>query len=171
MSEFEYYDLRKHSPVKNYVIPGLTNYLVGTNHKQRLFYCSRNHQEVITPHNHRYSLQCKVLKGSVVNRSWFESGDEGDEYAIFESEYNNEIGNYSTQEKGKSYFKFRDLLHQEGDSYFIHENSIHSIWFSKDTAVLVEEGKTIRNTNVYIEPVVDGVIIPTIEIKSWMFTK
>ena len=51
----------KHSPVRNYAIPGLTSSLIGSpspNGTVRIFECSREHQEPIIPHSHRFSFQC-----------------------------------------------------------------------------------------------------------------
>jgi hypothetical protein len=62
-----------HSPVRNYAIPGLTSWLIGQPSPKgtmRLFESSRQHQEAITPHSHRFDFQCWVLEGFVVNRVW-----------------------------------------------------------------------------------------------------
>lgn len=62
-----------HSHVHNYVIPGLTSSLIGEQSPHgsvRVFQCLRDHQEVITPHSHRFDLTCIVLRGSVMNRIW-----------------------------------------------------------------------------------------------------
>src|SRR5688572_7069582 len=62
-----------HSPIRNYAIPGLTSSLIGAPSPAgtvRLFQNSRDHQEPIVPHSHRFDFMCWVLAGAVRNRVW-----------------------------------------------------------------------------------------------------
>lgn len=85
-----------HSPVRNYIVPGLTSWLIGepsSHGKVRVFTCERDHQEAIAPHSHRYDFQCMVLHGHVTNKIWSEC-TMGDEYCVTEMRYKDEIGSY-----------------------------------------------------------------------------
>ena len=53
----EIFDKLKHSPIHNYILPGLTSWVLkpaGDGHGMiRMFEASRETQEFITPHSHR----------------------------------------------------------------------------------------------------------------------
>ncbi len=70
----EIFDKLKHSPIQNYILPGLTSWVLkpaGDGHGMiRMFESSRETQEFITPHTHRYGLHCEVLAGWVENTTW-----------------------------------------------------------------------------------------------------
>ena len=52
----------KTSKVANYVIAGLDSYML-ENGNIRMFENSRKHQDMITPHSHRFDFVCLVLSG------------------------------------------------------------------------------------------------------------
>jgi hypothetical protein len=49
------------------------------------------------------------------------------------------------------------------------DNGIHSISFSRDAVVLFIESASTKNKSSILEPVVNGKVIPTFEVKEWMF--
>lgn len=162
----------KRDKVSNYVIPGLSSYLLidnGKKGKVRLFECSRNHQEPITPHSHRFSFTCCVIKGQVINRLWFKHSS-GDQYMQSILDYN-EMGDYEQKHDDSTGWCFRDDIYSKGDTYSMASNQIHSIYFSKGTQVLFFEGAEESASSVILEPVVDGEVIPTFEVKPWMFKR
>jgi hypothetical protein len=166
-----------HSPVRNYVIPGLTSYLIGSPSKagtMRLFTCTRDHQEGITPHSHRFNLMCWVLRGSVTNRLWTatrqtESGR--DDYMVSHLLYQGDMGQYEKVEHRVRSFGYEDHTYQAGDCYSMQAHEIHSIHFWRGATVLFFEGPTITDTSVVLEPYVDNAVIPTLEVKPWMFKR
>jgi hypothetical protein len=87
----------RHSPRHNYVIPGLTSWLIGQPHPTmgcvRLFTMDRFHEEPIIPHSHRFAFRCRVLAGAVTNRIWIEDED-GDPYLCSEVTYEGELGKH-----------------------------------------------------------------------------
>jgi hypothetical protein len=99
-----------HSPLRNYAIPGLTSSLIGQKSGTgciRLFENSRDHQENITPHSHRFDFQCWVLAGHVVNRVWikpnplrlpsnYKFSEAHDFFEISELRYQGAPGQYKT---------------------------------------------------------------------------
>lgn len=162
----------KRDKVSNYVIPGLSSYLLidnGDKGKVRLFECSRDHQEPITPHDHRFSFTCCVIKGKVINRVWHKSG-VGDEYMESTLDYN-DMGSYEKNHGKSAWWVFEDSTYNKGDCYSMRASEIHSIYFSKGAQVLFFEGETQRKSSLILEPVVDGEVIPTFEVKPWMFKK
>lgn len=165
-----------HSPVRNYAIPGLTSWLVGAKAPNgslvRLFHCDRNHQEPITPHSHRFDFHAQVLQGRVVNRVWQEASERyGDMFCESTEEYKGEIGQYETKVLGHSYYRFDDQNFVDGDEYFMGAHEIHSIFFAKDTYVLMFEGPTVTTDSLILEPVVNGERIPTFKVQDWMFKR
>lgn len=163
----------KHSPVRNYAIPGLTSYLIGEPSKQgtvRLFECSRDHQEPITPHSHRFDFTCEVLQGGVTNRVWLEQ-DGGDDYAIKKLKYSGEIGQYKEEHVTVRQYVCEDTFYKAGDVYEMQSDQIHSIYFSKGSVVLFMEGATKTNESLVLEPFVDGAVVPTFKTEPWMFLK
>jgi hypothetical protein len=163
-----------HSPLKNYAIPGLTSSLVGGvgGAKIRLFECSRDHQEAITPHSHRFDFTALVIRGQVINRIWHASGDGyGDSFLESTLQYGAEPGKYEVFDGVVGYFQSFDDQFSAGQTYSMRHDQIHSIYFSKDSAVLMFEGPTILDSSIILQPHVDGVVIPTFKVEDWMFQK
>lgn len=161
------------NPVRNYAIPGLTSWLVGDGGRSgcvRLFHCERNHQEAITPHSHRFDFTAMVLQGQVINRVWTENS-KGDLFHESDEEYLGEFGKFKTTTLGQSYYSFEDTKFFEGDQYFMASHEIHSIFFAKDTYVLMFEGPAVTTSSIVLEPVVDGKRIPTFKTEEWMFQR
>jgi hypothetical protein len=163
-----------HSPVRNYVIPGLTSWLIGEPSPKgtmRFFECSRNHQESITPHSHRFDFQCWVLAGQVINRVWRGSLGGGDKYVHTDLVYGGEIGSYERVRIGVANYSFEDSIYQASQWYSMKAHEIHSIQFSAGTEVLFFEGPTILSKSTILEPWVDGDDIPTFKVEPWMFKR
>lgn len=158
--------------VRNYVIAGLDSSLLNKG-KVRLFECGRNHQDSITPHSHRFDFACLVLRGSVVNRIWkepsFEDEDGGDFFEESTLTYEGEIGEHKKRRKGRNYYSYSERRYEAGETYSMQAEQIHSISFSKGALVLFFEGPQSCTTSMIIEPVVDGVVIPTYEKRDYMF--
>jgi hypothetical protein len=167
----------KHSPVKNYVIPGLTSSLIGNPSSAgtiRLFECSRDHQESITPHSHRFSFQCWVLRGSVRNRIWTEleyPDTDGDQFCASSLEYSGEFGKYEKKDEHLGRWRYEDALYRAGECYSMRSDEVHSIFFSRGAIILFFEGPTESNKSVILEPYVDGAVVPTFKVEPWMFKK
>lgn len=163
-----------HSPIRNYALPGLTSSLVaGAGHGCiRLFECSRDHQEEITPHSHRFDFQCWVLSGEVRNRIWSQSWQDGaDHFMVSTLTYGGACGSYEVAHKGVERFGYSDAIHKAGDCYSMTAREIHSIHFSRGACVLFFEGPNQHDTSVILEPWVNGEVVPTFEVRPWMFKK
>lgn len=162
-----------HSPIQNYVVPGLTSWLIGSPGVKgtvRMFECSRNQQEAITPHSHRFDFQCLVLEGRVRNRVWYENSN-GDEYGRTQLRYGGGVGKYSYGTREVGYYLYDEDVYLSGETYAMRAEEIHSIYFEKGTRVLFFEGPTVADTSIILEPFVDGEVIPTFKVESWMFQK
>jgi hypothetical protein len=165
----------KHSPVRNYGgIPGLTSWLIGepsTRGLVRLLECSRTHFEPIVPHSHRFDFECRVLRGKVRNIVW-EPSTAGDEYETTEIAYGGEPGSYGEyRQTGRTAWSFRTDMYREGEIYAMEAHEVHSIFFERDTSVLFFEGPQTTETSIFLQPVVDGKVVPTFKVEPWMFER
>ncbi|MEO8298767.1 MAG: hypothetical protein ABI574_13270 [Burkholderiales bacterium] len=164
-----------HSPVRNYVIPGLTSYLIGSPGPAgtvRLFVNERDHQEAIAPHSHRFSFQCQVLRGAVRNRVWTQcSAGCGDFYTVSELRYRGNVGSYEKVAIESGRYMHRDEIHDEGAVYSMRPEEIHSIFFSRGAMVLFFEGPTVADRSILLEPLIDGETVPTGAVLPWMFQR
>ena len=174
----------KHSPVRNYVIPGLTSWLIGAPGPQgciRLFESERETQEFITPHSHRFDFQCWVLAGWVRNRIWTRrvNSDGCDFY--YESKLrrgckrgNGSMGEYTQSEAALNVpqpYTFEDTTYDAGAWYSMGFKEIHSIAFSRGAKVLFFEGPEWTHETTILEPRANGVRVPTFKVEPWMFDR
>lgn len=164
----------KHSPVRNYGgIPGLASWLIGepgTKGLIRLMECSRNHFEPITPHSHRFDFHCRVLRGTVRNIIW-EPNPSGDEYEATELKYAGSPGKYERSPSTRNTWISRTNTYREGEEYAMDSTEVHSIFFSRGCVVLFFEGPPTTDTSIILQPVVDGVTVPTFKVEPWMFQR
>lgn len=166
-----------HSKVSNYVIPGLSSSLIGMPSPAgtiRLFRSEREHQEVITPHSHRFDFQCWVLRGSVRNRLWrttYQGDPKGDLFQSTELIYGGDMGAYEKGETVVGSWLYEDKKFDAGQVYSMRAHEVHSIYFSRGAIVLFLEGATVADKSKIIEPWVDGKVIPTFKVEPWMFNK
>ena len=163
-----------HSPVRNYVVPGLTSWLIGEPSPKgtmRFFECSRDHQENITPHSHRFDFQCWVLAGRVRNKVWTPSYGGGDYFTRTNLIYGGAVGQYEKVRIGVCGWGFTETDYAKDDWYSMEAKEVHSIEFSKGAEVLFFEGPAIAGQSMILEPWVDGEDVPTFEVKPWMFKR
>lgn len=162
----------RHSPLHNYIVPGLTSWLImdkGDLGKIRLFECSREQQEFITPHNHRFDFSACVLSGSVQNTLW--CAGVGDKYVVTDTTYLGKPGQFTSTQRSITEFTTDTLTHNEGDWYSMKFNEIHSIKFSRNAMVLFFEGPSRVDTTQVLEPWVDNRRVPTMKVEPWMFRR
>jgi hypothetical protein len=177
MEVLNFLSAMKHSPITNYGgIPGLTSWLIGAPGPHgliRLMECSRDHQEPIIPHSHRFDFHCIVLKGVVLNRIWTDvtTIDHGDEFRISFLDYAGAVGKYEKREGGRARYAFRTETYTEGEEYSMTAEQVHSIFFRRDTAVLFFEGPNVSSGSIILEPIVDGQTIPTFQVEPWAFKR
>lgn len=161
----------KQSRVMNYVVAGLDSYLLSGG-VVRLFECSRDHQDQITPHSHRFDFACLVLAGTVTNRIWEECTEsEGDFFQSSKLTYKGDIGKHSVARGGRNWWRYTDWHYSAGDCYSMTADQVHSIQFSRGAKVLFLEGPQYSNTSLIIEPVVHGKVIPTYQKREYMFQR
>lgn len=164
-----------HSPVQNYVIPGLTSYLIGNpgpTGAVRLFRNERDHQESIAPHSHRFDFRCFVVGGWVTNRIWLPCGDtSGDLYMTSELQYRGDIGRYEKVPGASKRWRHADKSYFKGESYSMKADEVHSIKFSRGAVVLFFEGPQVSDTSILLEPFVGGETVPTGQVQPWMFRR
>lgn len=168
-----------HSPIENYVVPGLTSYLIGLPAKDgslvRLFHSAIEQEMFITPHSHRYDSHHTVLKGEVkniiytppYNSEYFD--EELDEYYLSELIADEGLGEYVIKEVGPRKYRKIYSEYSAGESYAFSSTQIHSIKFGKNTYVLVVQGFTITDTSAILEPYIAGERVPTFTVEDWMF--
>ena len=182
LSQFEPLLAMKHSPIHNYVIPGLTSWLLAdptTEGVLRLFECSREHEEAITPHSHRFDLTCHVLEGSVRNILWktrtLSDGQAGKFEDLFTETtmaYDGSVGEYAELSSRVVAARRDTRWYGVGESYSMLAHEIHSIRFSKGAKVVLIEGPVRSLTNVVLEPYEMGFgRIKTMRTEPWMFRR
>ena len=163
----------RHSPIRNYVVPGVTSWLIGHPHKNgctRMFTCDRDHFEPVIPHSHRFNMLSVVLKGEVMNLTWNIESSE-DLYAKVTQKYWGNPGEYSFEGSDTNRWVPKSAHYAAWESYYIPHKQIHSIFFSKNSEVLVFEDPELSETSSILLPVVDDEIVNTFKIESWMFKK
>lgn len=163
----------KSDKVSNYVIAGLDSYLLGKG-KVRLFKNSRNHQDSITPHSHRYSVTSIVLQGHVENHIWEACNKHNKQCGdLFQKSVikpkAEAFSGFTKEEAGRDFYTKVTKIYSAGEVYFMDANTIHSINFSKGAIVLIIEGREVAESSVVLEPVVNGEVIKTLENKDYMF--
>jgi hypothetical protein len=132
--------------------------------------CSRSHHENIIPHSHRFDFHCTVLCGVVSNLIWTPSS-KGDEYQSTVMHYAGAPGKYRRGDTERSTYTNTVKKYDAGDKYAMEASQIHSIYFERGTVVLFLEGETVTDTSVILEPVVNGIVVPTFDVKEWMFQR
>jgi hypothetical protein len=165
--------------LRNYIIPGLSSSMIGAKHESgacvRLFDASRTQETEIIPHSHRFDFQCLVLRGSVVNHHWTttDSEEDGDLYQPMLVTYTGLPGAYTPPKPVGEVQLWRKetTLYSAGDWYGMDSDDIHSIVFGKDAVVLFFEGHEVIDRTVFLQPVVDGQVVPTFKVEPWMFQK
>ena len=164
-------DDMKDTRISNYVIAGLDSYSLG-NGMVRLFENSRDHQDQITPHSHRFDFACLVLAGHVVNRIWTETSISSDDLFVqSEITYLGSVGEHSVAKGPAGHWRYYDRKYAKGQIYSMSAEEVHSITFSKGAKVLFFEGPEKSTKSMIIEPLVDGVRIPTYKKREYMFNE
>lgn len=171
----------KHDPIRNYGgIPGLTSWMIAApgigGGMVRLMECSRDHQEPIIPHSHRFDFHCIVLAGDVRQVLWEMADAEDEDADWFQQsvlEFSGKPGKYTRSPAGVYRFKPRYAEYHKGDEYGMKADEIHSIYFSRGTSVLFFEGPEVsqQRQSVILEPWVNGKVVPTFRVEPWMFEK
>ncbi len=175
----QFLDSLKHSPLSNYGgIPGLTSWIIQRNDDGglvRLMECSRDHQEPIIPHSHRFDFNCLVLAGKVVNVLWSDHGghafSRGDEYISSTMTYGGQPGQYEKVLGTVSKWSRSFAEYKAGDEYSMTADKVHSIFFSRGAVVLFFEGPPVSDKSIILEPFVDGEVVPTFSVQPWAFKK
>lgn len=165
----ELVDGMKSDKVSNYIIAGLESHLLN-NGKVRLFKNTRDHIDGITPHNHRFDLLCIVLEGTVQN-ILFKADVEGDLYQVSDIYLKGDHGLYEKKESFTQHFSLESRTYHAGEVYFMKQDEIHSIRFSKNATVLFFEGCEKKDCSQVLEPIVDGEVVPTFEVRDYMFKR
>ena len=159
-----------HSPIHNYIVPGLTSWLVGAPSPMgtvRMFDMTRHQTHFVTPHSHRYALTCYVLVGSVVNIAYM-SNVGGDYFARSRQTYK-EMGQYELEHEDNVSMKPCPVQYDAGASYSMDADEFHSIAFDRGSKVLIFEGPKVADHSFVLEPVIKGVVVPTHRTEPWMF--
>jgi hypothetical protein len=174
------------NPLRNYIVPGLTSWLVKDRENDndvciRMFEMEREFVWQVTPHSHRFDFECVVLEGQVLNTIYVDPevemakhrfyGTEPDLYRQTDLVYLGKPGQYRLGAQIQVSMCIRTSLYEQGQTYRMDADQIHSIRFSKGTQVLFFEGPIKTNKSVYLEPIVNGQTIETMKVEPWMFLK
>ena len=176
----EIFDKLKHSPIYNYILPGLTSWVLkpaGDGHGMvRMFESSRETQEFITPHSHRYGLHCEVLAGWVENTVWRDSellgaSNSSDEWMLCSLKYANSPGKYIQIPGPIRRYAKETRQYVAGSSYDLNHTQIHSIRFSRGAVVVITETAQQIDTTQVLLPVAYGKAVPTFKVEPWMYKR
>lgn len=173
MFSVEHIEKMMHSPIHNYIVPGLTSWLLGEpseRGKVRVFTSAREHHENIVPHSHRYDFECLVIRGHVKNHIW-EIDPKGDDFCATTMRYKDEVGSFDRCESFIEKYSARSMCYTAGQTYGMEHTAIHSIEFSRDAIVLFLEGPELTLNSVMLEPYVGNRKIPTGTIEDWMYLR
>jgi hypothetical protein len=167
--------------IDNYILPGLSSIMLAGHFDAiasvRMFENTRAQQGAITPHSHRFSLACCVLRGEVHNSLYTEAvsptavGIDLDEYQASTLKYLGTPGFYDRAPSHTGKWRKYTDKYGVGQWYFMRHDEIHSIDFSPNARVLVIEGPDVSDTTTILEPLVNGEPVHTFEVKDWMFKK
>lgn len=168
-----------HSPIKNYIVPGLTSYLIGNegpNGCIRLFVSSRMQHVHIAPHSHRYDFVSRVIQGQAVNRTWVQaeaSDYSADIYMARKLTYKGSPGAYDTADIAVGLYtsSSKSYRAEQDSQYSMSHKEIHSIVFGKDAAVLIMQGPEITDSSIMLLPFVEGEVCNTAKVEPWMFKR
>jgi hypothetical protein len=170
----EFLGAMKHSPVSNYGgVPGLTSWLIGAPGPRglvRLMESSRDHQEPVIPHSHRFDFRCVVLAGRVRNIIWLAS-KQGDLYRTSTLQYGGAPGEYRKLPGESSNWATVTRTYDVGNEYAMRAEEVHSIFFARGTSVLFFEGPQTSDSSIILEPIVDGEVVPTFRVEPWAFKR
>lgn len=159
----------RESTVLNYGLPGVNSSLI-RNGIVRVLESTREQQEAITPHSHKFDFTCLVLAGTVKNRVWSKDA-KGDDFMVSELSYLGEMGKYEKQPLQPDKYSFKDSEYRVGEWYSMAADEIHSIYFSKGCIVLFFEGAVKTNKTIILDPYVNDKHLEVFEVKPWMFEK
>lgn len=170
-----------HSRVQNYVVPGLTSLLLGQRRVDpqsgcvRMFIASRDQELHVTPHSHRYDLECLVLAGSVCNTLYLACPDEfdpnSDPYRVvmMKARTSPADSNQELSRGSVAHYAKRKTWYSAGKWYGMKAEEIHTVEFSRDAVVLIFEGPMKHPSTTVLLPHVDGLTIDTLIEPDWMF--
>lgn len=169
-----------HSPIRNYIAPGLTSSLVGGDGHGcvRMFTADRDTNEFIVPHSHRFAFSCLVLQGRVEN-TIFKRAHHFDVaganlFALGQLERDpaNKFGEYAFIPGNHGLpFTQETFVYEQGEAYLMKAEQIHSIKFTRKSIVLFFEEPETMGGSYVLEPWSEGRRVPTFETRPWMFQR
>lgn len=175
-------DSMSFNPVRNYIAPGLTSWLIGgmaTEHGLvRRFVSEIDQWEFITPHSHRFAFTQLVLEGAVINTvfrpmqgkcidpkgaAWVKSvvrrGSE-------------KFGHYEIDpDEAPSLWFPETRSYGPGTTYTMAPDEVHSVKFTRGADVLVFQGPDVSDETTILEPWCDGRHVKTFRVADWMFER
>jgi hypothetical protein len=193
-------ECERHSPVHDYVIPGLTSWMISSvgadpySPKVRMFEMLREQLGDLTPHSHRYDFTCLVLQGEVENFIWHPDGKAGDTNSQLmcwqNMAWDGDIGALRAMpgdgNRGLGYYRVERKTYKAGEEYSMSNEGLHHIRFGMGSRVLFFEGASrgadtrilepvsaIDSRNALLAPLGPMVVQPLslFERKPWMFTR
>lgn len=173
MDSFKVIQQMKSSTLRNYVLPGLDSSLLG-NGIVRIFESSRDTEEHITPHSHRFDFACFVMRGWVENTVYTlaNEGKDADCFVMATLKYLGSTGKYEVDQGTDPLIFDRNTdTYVKGQWYSMSSEEIHSIKFSRDAVVLFFEGPNVTSETSILEPCSHGKRVPTFKVHDWMFEK
>lgn len=179
MDTLQLLSLIRRDPLYNYIIPGLTSYIVHEYGEDagmiRMFVMERTQLADIAPHSHRFDFECTVLRGSVQNTIWTPVNTHplGEPFVETKLTYLGKPGEYSQETaKEPTYWSPATEHYSTAKPFYrMTSDQVHSIRFSHDAIVLFKEGPTKSRETVMLDPWTRGKIATISKTRDWMFQK
>lgn len=172
-------DAMAYNRLANYIVPGVDSWLLGEaptgGAKVRVFTATRQAEDWVTPHSHRFGFTALVLNGHVTNMLFERNDRDGELWCTSSIDQvcgPDGIRQYKhVRDTAPTSYVRRDTVYGPGEVYSMRSNEIHSIRFARDTMVLMLEGPQETERSIMLEPWVNGQCVPTFRTEDWMFQR
>lgn len=175
-------DAMKHSEVRNYVLPGVSSFLIGgdstsnpRNGLVRMFVSERETEEHVVPHSHRFNFTAIVTKGWVENIIYTPDSSGAYEYVVgHQARESKTFGDYKIWwdtlplKYTKTCTRY-GVVNGYGQDYRMEAEQIHTIRFGAGAKLLVLEEPTRLSVTKILAPWAYGRRVPTMQVPDWMF--
>lgn len=165
----------KEASLANYIVPGLTSTLLAETYgggMVRLFNMEREQEVAIVPHDHRYSFNCFVLAGQVMQRIFsvdLHATENNATHAVVEYDPVAHQVVYGQRRWARAHAI--DNAFVKGQWYSMKAHEFHQITFRRGTRVLFIEGPKEQDVSHCLLPFSNGRICDTFMWREWMMEK
>jgi hypothetical protein len=167
-----------HRVVNDYTVPGVNFWFLSERNgrKRFAFEATRTSTRFVTPHNHKGTLDFRILQGTLKHTTYVpntrELPKEEDSDKWYLSRIRNSPEGVTRLRVAPSLMWYKPLVAelQEGDDFIVPWWQIHSVEYAKGCIAMFEAYPDEQETVLILEPVgADGRHIVTHTLEPWMF--